>query len=140
MKIKALVILLLICLYPFGLFGQFEFSTADFPQDTMQMSAMALAAGDSLGLDAADIPNVFTPNGDNLNDYFEVETPAGKVYDFRIFTRAGTQIYQSNSPRIFWDGRDAAGHEVSAGIYYYVIELSEDSAPKGLNGFVYIFR
>jgi gliding motility-associated-like protein len=104
------------------------------------MSDMLLAAGDSLGIDASDIPNVFTPNGDELNDYFEVETPAGTVYDFRIFTRTGIQIYYSNSPRIFWDGRNSGGNEVTEGIYYYVIELSENSSEKGLTGFVYLYR
>ena len=140
MKSKTQVILLLILFCPFYLFGQVDFIASENQQDSLLKSAMLLAAGDSLGIESGDVPNVFTPNGDEINDFFVVDTPDGKVYDFRIFTRTGTQVYSSTSPRVFWDGRNSGGNELPEGIYYYVIKLSETSAPNGLSGFVYIYR
>jgi gliding motility-associated-like protein len=90
--------------------------------------------------DELEIPNVFTPNGDQVNDYFEVETDGTTVYEFSVFTRAGTRIYYSKSPRIFWDGNSLEGKELKAGIYYYVIDEEGGSDPFGKTGFMYLYR
>lgn len=100
---------------------------------------------DSTALDSSTatliIPNVFTPNGDGIHDYFEVETNGITVYDFNIFTRTGTQIFHSNSPRIFWDGTNSAGLDLEEGVYYYVIEEEKgESKPYSSAGFIYLFR
>ncbi len=86
------------------------------------------------------VPNVFTPNGDGIHDYFEVATDGVAVYEFNVFTRTGTRIFRSNSPRIFWDGTNSAGLDLKEGVYYYVIEEEGDSAPYSSAGFVYLFR
>jgi gliding motility-associated-like protein len=96
-------------------------------------------APDSAG-DVLEIPNVFTPNGDGTNDYFEVDTDGTTVYEFTIFTRAGTRIYHSESPRIFWDGSSLDGKELKEGIYYYVIEEQGGTSPFDKAGFIYLFR
>jgi gliding motility-associated-like protein len=99
---------------------------------------------DAASVDSVDsplvIPNVFTPNGDGIHDYFEVKTDGVTVYDFYVFTRTGTQVLQSNSPRIFWDGTNSAGIDLREGVYYYVIESEGGSAPYSTAGFVYLFR
>ena len=87
------------------------------------------------------IPNVFTPNGDGIHDYFEVETDGITVYDFSIFTRTGTKVFHSNSPRIFWDGTNSSGLDLKEGVYYYVIEEEKGaSTPYSNAGFIYLFR
>ena len=86
------------------------------------------------------IPNVFTPNGDGIHDYFEVATDGATIYDFNIFTRTGTQVFHSNSPRIFWDGTNSAGLDLNEGVYYYVIEEEGDASPFSSTGFIYLFR
>lgn len=96
-------------------------------------------APDSAG-DVLEIPNVFTPNGDQVNDFFEVETDGTTVYEFSVFTRTGTRIYHSQSPRIFWDGNSLDGQELKEGIYYYVIEEQGGSSPFDKAGFMYLFR
>ncbi|HER07835.1 MAG TPA: gliding motility-associated C-terminal domain-containing protein [Bacteroides sp.] len=94
---------------------------------------------DSAGQELA-IPNVFTPNGDGVNDYFEVDTDGTTVYTFRIFTRSGTQIFYSRSPRIYWNGKNSSGTDVKAGIYYYVIEETGTPEPFEKAGFIHLFR
>lgn len=86
------------------------------------------------------IPNVFTPNGDHVNDYFEVTTPGDYTYNFRIFTKAGLQVYFSRSPVISWDGRLVGGTEAPEGIYFYSIESDETPLETSVSGFVYLFR
>jgi hypothetical protein len=39
------------------------------------------------------LPNVFSPNGDEVNDFFEVTTPGDYIYTFRVFTRNGLLVY-----------------------------------------------
>ena len=140
MNPKALVILLLMGLFPILLSGNSHPFEAASSVDVLDKQAMIIAADDSLGLTPEDIPNFFTPNGDGVNDYFEVDTPEGKTYEFIVFTRTGTRVHVSDSPRVFWDGRTAGGQEVHEGIYYYVIRLSDNKNLKGLSGFIYLYR
>ncbi|MEX0983317.1 MAG: PKD domain-containing protein [Bacteroidales bacterium] len=86
------------------------------------------------------VPNVFSPNGDEINDYFEVTTPGDFTYTFKIFTREGLLIYSSMSPFIRWDGRFAGGREAPEGVYYYTIRRSDPSNEPPLSGFLHLFR
>jgi len=120
--------------------GQEEDSSGDILQlSDSQMLELEAMAPDSAG-DVLNIPNVFTPNGDGTNDYLEVETDGTTVYEFSVFTRTGTRIYHSQSPRIFWDGNSLDGKELKEGIYYYVIEEQGGSSPFDKAGFMYLFR
>lgn len=85
-------------------------------------------------------PNVFTPNGDMINDYFEVTTQGDYIYSFRVFTRTGTQVHFSKSAAIIWDGRTTGGREVPEGVYYYVIESDETPAETQVSGFIHLYR
>jgi len=113
-------------------------------EDIVQLTESQLLRFESMAIDSVgdelEIPNVFTPNGDQVNDYFEVTTDGINVYEFTVFTRAGTRIYHSLSPRIFWDGNSLDGKELSDGIYYYVIEEQGGGSPFESAGFMYLFR
>lgn len=114
------------------------------PTDSVSLSQEQLIRLESLAADSTeselDVPNVFTPNGDQVNDYFEVKTDGSTIYEFSIFTRIGTRIYYSLSPRIFWDGKSAGGTELPEGVYYYVIEDTGDGNPYESAGFIHLFR
>ncbi len=86
------------------------------------------------------VPNVFTPNGDELNDYFEVTTPGDYSYSLRIFTRNGLQVYNSESPLISWDGRITGGREAPEGVYFYIIQSEETPVKTSVSGFLHLFR
>lgn len=85
------------------------------------------------------IPNVFSPNGDDQNDYFSVATSGEENWQFRIFTRSGMQVYYSNAPTIFWDGRLIDGRYAPEGVYFYVIDM-EGTKSIRYKGYVYLFR
>jgi gliding motility-associated-like protein len=86
------------------------------------------------------IPNVFTPNGDGLNDYFIVSTTGLNTWSFSVYTRSGILVYQSETPTIFWDGRTQSGIEVHPGIYYYIIRQVETNESTEKSGVVHVFR
>jgi len=117
---------------------------SDPASDTTSLTPEQLFMIESMAADTTDgvleVPNVFTPNGDGTNDYFEVTTDGTTVYEFTVFTRSGTRIYHTVSPRIFWDGRSVGGEELSEGIYYYVIEEEGDSEGFQEGGFIHLFR
>jgi gliding motility-associated-like protein len=50
-------------------------------------------------------PNVFTPNGDNLNDTYGVESKFIKEFEMIIFNRWGEGVFQTNNIAGRWDGR-----------------------------------
>ena len=69
------------------------------------------------------IPNVFTPNGDGVNDEFRIETDIQvEVIDLKIFDRWGEQIFYTKSLRNSWDGT-FRGQPAEAGVYVYHLRL-----------------
>ncbi len=78
------------------------------------------------------VPNVITPNGDNVNDVFELLFSYTKV---TILNRWGNVVW-NNSGKQFWDGKSQDGHDVSNGVYFYIIETEN----KKYQGFVQVVR
>jgi gliding motility-associated-like protein len=73
-----------------------------------------------------EIPNVFTPNGDNINDRLVAKTSGLVVkVDFKLFNRNGLLIFSTDKPRIDWDGT-YKGRIVSPGVYFYQCEVFEN--------------
>ncbi|MCR9290395.1 MAG: PKD domain-containing protein [Bacteroidetes bacterium] len=70
------------------------------------------------------IPNVFSPNGDGVNDRFEI-FPFGQFenYKISIFDRWGGLMFESANPSEFWDGKNKNGQKAPGGIYTYMIEF-----------------
>ena len=67
-----------------------------------------------------EVPNVFTPNGDGINDEFRVAFKSIKEFHIWIYNRWGRLVYSSDDPGKGWDG-NINGRPASVGTYYYVI-------------------
>lgn len=79
------------------------------------------------------IPNVFTPDGDGINDCFHIN------YDIRphflsieIFNRNGQKVYSSKNPDFKW-----SGSECRPGTYFYTILYGDGKSAKKLSGFIH---
>lgn len=68
-------------------------------------------------------PDAFTPNGDGLNDVFEIFTEGTKQFNFQVFDRWGTMVYQTNDPDFIWDGT-YKGKQLDPGVYVYRLTLA----------------
>ena len=68
--------------------------------------------------------NIFTPNNDGLNDYFEFNSNCelSNNYNLKIFNRFGELIYETNDFDQKWDGY-YKGQICSAGLYACVINF-----------------
>ena len=86
-----------------------------------------------------DIPNTFTPNGDDYNDTWFIENlhlyPNAEVV---VFNKWGNQLYRSTGVYEPWDGT-VNGNPLPAEVYYYVIILNNVDAEK-YTGVVTIVR
>ena len=73
------------------------------------------------------VPNVFTPNGDGKNDYFEimgVDNPCINVNKLMIFNRWGLKVFEADENQLRWDGT-ANGKKLTEGVYFYILEGKE---------------
>ncbi len=90
-----------------------------------------------------EIPNVFTPNGDNVNDIFFVKAANLTSITAFIYDRWGTKIYELNTEKgnIAWDGKTQTGKEAPDGTYFYIITATgKDGVSYDTKGTVSLFR
>ncbi len=90
-------------------------------------------------LDFVNLPEYITPNGDSVNDYFEVTATGTTSLSFMVFSRSGSVVYQQEANIIKWDGTNYYGKELPEGIYYFTIE-DKGNLYNPAKGFFYIFR
>ena len=72
------------------------------------------------------LPNVFTPNGDGINDVFTPFLPYSGVtkIEMEIYNRWGKRVFRTKDPDILWDGADETTKQPSSdGVYYYGCKL-----------------
>ena len=70
------------------------------------------------------IPNVFTPNGDSINEVFKIT--GFNIVDFEctIFDRWGLQLFHWHDINKGWDGK-TDGKAVPDGTYFYIINAKD---------------
>lgn len=97
------------------------------------------------------IPNVFTPNGDGINDKFIVESKSLQTLSMEIYSRSGLKVYsffgtgQKLADWTGWDGNlNSSSIKATPGIYFYIVraygwdKIKYDS--KEYRGFFYLYR
>lgn len=87
-----------------------------------------------------EIPKLVTPNGDGINDIWEIKnlqrSPANSV---TVFDRWGSVIYQAtgyNNDSVVWAGQNKSNSLVPTGTYFYIIEATTGSEKFRWEGFV----
>lgn len=70
------------------------------------------------------IPNVFTPNGDGINDEFRPALLRGDDYLLRIQDRWGVLVFQTENPESGWNGR-FKGQTLQEGSYFYSVRFRD---------------
>lgn len=67
------------------------------------------------------IPNVFTPNGDGVNDLFTIDKDIFSHYKIIILNRWGNLVYEGDNQtgKVLWDGKTSKGKSCTDGVYFY---------------------
>ncbi|MBV6439559.1 MAG: hypothetical protein EPGJADBJ_01204 [Saprospiraceae bacterium] len=121
----------------------------------------AVSAVDSVGNESArsnivckdncpqyELPNAFTPNGDDQNDEFR-PFPGWRFIsrvDMQIFNRWGNLVFATQDPAILWNGKNTEGNDVAEGTYLYVCKVYENRVggevlrSEILNGYIELIR
>ncbi len=101
--------------------------------------------------DVLELPNIFTPNGDGVNDTWHVvwkEIPVGiQNFKVEIYDRWGLKVYESENWDFEWDGKhcwnvpsELLEEECVTGTYYYLIRYDWDEKPREWKGYVTLLR
>lgn len=87
--------------------------------------------------------NVFTPNGDGVNDFFSFQNYDTINYsvNFKILNRWGDTIFKSDNEQKTWDGT-VQGKNATEGTYYYLLEIIdiESTQSSVKKGFITLLR
>jgi gliding motility-associated-like protein len=79
------------------------------------------------------IPNAFTPNGDNTNDIFEAFGKNFRILSFQIYARWGELVFEGDATKPAWDGL-YKGKPAPQDVYVYVLKynaLGKEETKKG---------
>jgi gliding motility-associated-like protein len=96
---------------------------------------------DVVNVASINIPNVFTPNGDNINDVFKINSVGVKSLHCTIFDRWGLKLYEWTGLSGFWDGNTHSGIKTTTGTYFYVVEYTDmKDVTTNEKGFLSLFR
>lgn len=89
-----------------------------------------------------DPPNIFSPNGDALNDFFNLENPDYLLKSCAIFNRWGKLVFQSSQPGEMWNGViQSSGEKANDGTYFYMVEfLTSENLVEQKTGMVTLIR
>jgi len=83
-----------------------------------------------------DIPNVFTPNGDGLNDFFTIKLPIdGTCVSLDVYDRWGIRMFSNPNFKNDWKGTDDSGNPLNPDTYYYIVNYCESFT---VHGWVYV--
>ena len=84
------------------------------------------------------IPEGFSPNGDGVNDLFEITGIS--IYPdntFQVFDRWGRPVFEEQGYANGWDGRGRSGGDLPDDTYFYVLNLEGD---RTYNGYLVLKR
>lgn len=144
-----------VCLNDIGVFAvgglppyQFSFNTANilFEQNNPTFRGVSLGSSIFTVTDACGqvrngavnvitclVPNVFSPNGDGQNEFFEIQGidayPNSKL---QVWNRWGVLVYESENYENFW-----SAEEQPDGVYYFILQRADG---KIINGEVTVAR
>jgi gliding motility-associated-like protein len=86
------------------------------------------------------VTNTFTPNGDGINDVWNIPDLANYPGCLMsVYTRYGTLVFQSRGYAKAWDGTNS-GQQLPFATYYYVLSLDDKSSTQKMSGPISIVR
>lgn len=93
---------------------------------------------DSLGF----FPNVFTPNGDGINDCLPLNSLSKfSRFNFIVFNRWGNKVFETADSNLCWNGYGVNGEQLSEGVYFFILNGNTNcNKDFSINGTITIIR
>lgn len=88
-------------------------------------------------------PNIFTPNGDNINDFFVLDVTNASEVQLIIMNRWGNTVFDQRGENPAWNGVEQNGYTANEGTYFYkyiIKGVSENVDPLEGHGFLQLVR
>ncbi len=86
------------------------------------------------------VPNVFTPDGDNINDIFFAHIVHLKSFSIKVFNRWGERVYYKDSIEHGWDGKYNGEVQPTGAYVYLVTGILENDQVVSKSGNVTLLR
>jgi len=87
------------------------------------------------------VPNAFSPNRDNLNDYFKpIVKGQTAIYRFEIYDRWGNIVFRTTDPTKGWDGKANNKSPGSSNFIWQCIYQFVDDVPRQIKGTVMLIK
>ena len=96
--------------FPYGI------SNNDFRMELTDKNGCQWTLEETKIIESTTFPNIFTPNGDGVNDVFLAD------YDLKVYDRQGTLMYEGTDG---WDGTHI-GLKVNPGVYLYTVFIPKE--------------
>lgn len=125
--------------------GCFAVSATDSNKNTSRLSNIACVDNCPL----FELPNYFTPNGDNINDILLAYPDSRFIeqIDLKIYDRWSGLVFETTSNKIEWDGTNMHnGLPLDRDVYFYVCYIYERRVegivknPEPLKGYITLFK
>ena len=71
------------------------------------------------------LPNIFTPNGDRVNDLFSIEMSEKSEFQIIVLDAKNQIVFKSNDSNFAWDGTMLSGAPAPAGNYLYYFSAKD---------------
>jgi gliding motility-associated-like protein len=87
-----------------------------------------------------DIPSIFTPNNDGINDFFVIQCLSSGDYPYNklvIFNQNGSEVFYSEPYDNDWQGQ-YKGKDLPVGTYFYILDFGDGQPPQ--RGFLVLER
>ena len=100
--------------------------------------ACRAVAAEKIQVTNSEFPNVFTPNGDGLNDYFQLpglndDAVADGDYEVKIYDRLGSLVYENTRYTNRWEAEG-----LPADVYFYTLAMPRDG--KLCKGWIHVVK
>ena len=96
--------------FPYGI------SNNDFRMELTDKNGCQWTLEETKIIESTTFPNIFTPNGDGVNDVFLAD------YDLKVYDRQGTLMYEGTDG---WDGTHI-GLKANPGVYLYTVFIPKE--------------
>ncbi len=136
--------------------AEIEHNYGDIPEDVTSFVIKSILTDDNGCIDSTtvtipvkeatlNIPNVFTPNGDGVNEDFRItiaddeERLLSEVFEsntLTVYNRQGRIVFQKDN----YESGEFDGKNLSDGVYFYILQCRGQIKTETYNGYVHIFR